>query len=67
MAATDPEMLRALARLARLALTGEEIERLAPELGQILSAFEVLGRHQPSATDPAEPVPLGRKVARTRG
>ena len=66
MPTTDIETLRELARLARLELTEEELARLAPELGRILAAFEVLGRHAArSEPDPAEPGAAARGV-RTR-
>jgi aspartyl-tRNA(Asn)/glutamyl-tRNA(Gln) amidotransferase subunit C len=42
---TDPETVRKLAHLARLALSEEELRRLAPELERILEAFAVLARH----------------------
>ena len=65
--ATTIESLRALARLARLSLTDEEVARLAPELGRILSAFEVLGRHDPRSEAAAEPDPSAPRSAPTRG
>lgn len=52
---TDLESVRALALLARLELTQEELQRFAPELQRILSAFEVLAR----------PMPAGRALAAT--
>ena len=71
MAATDVQTLRELARLARLALTEEDLARLAPELGRILAAFEVLGRHvSPAASEPDPAAPTcraGASVTRARG
>lgn len=65
---TDLGALRALARLARLELTEDELARFAPELERILGAFEVLARPSPaaaraSAAVPALPMPA---VPRTR-
>ena len=42
MAISRDEVLH-VARLARLALTGEEVERLTEELGAILDAVSVVG------------------------
>jgi aspartyl-tRNA(Asn)/glutamyl-tRNA(Gln) amidotransferase subunit C len=47
MSLAELETVRALAQLARLALSPEEEARLAPELGRILAAFEVLQRPLP--------------------
>jgi aspartyl-tRNA(Asn)/glutamyl-tRNA(Gln) amidotransferase subunit C len=47
MSVTDPERVRALARLARLELAPEELARLGPELERILDAFAVLARATP--------------------
>lgn len=55
MSTADLDTLRALARLARLALTDEELQRFQADLGRILTAFEVLARHdapQPAAGAP---------------
>jgi aspartyl-tRNA(Asn)/glutamyl-tRNA(Gln) amidotransferase subunit C len=65
---TDVETVRALAALARLELSAEELERFAPELERILAAFETLARPHPVArhapsSPPALPMPA---VARTR-
>lgn len=65
---TDLETVRALAQLARLELSEEELARFAPELERILEAFEVLSRSVPGAArargaTPALPMP---PVARTR-
>jgi aspartyl-tRNA(Asn)/glutamyl-tRNA(Gln) amidotransferase subunit C len=65
---TDLETVRALAQLARLELSEEELQRFAPELERILEAFEVLARPTPgtaraSSATPALPKPA---VARTR-
>jgi aspartyl-tRNA(Asn)/glutamyl-tRNA(Gln) amidotransferase subunit C len=63
---TDLETVRALAGLARLELSEEELERFAPELERILTAFEVLSRPTAAATTtgtPALPMPA---VPRTR-
>ena len=59
MAGTDVETVR---ELARLALTEEELARLAPELGRVLGAFEALARAQTSdgsAEPAAEPRAAG--------
>lgn len=49
MSVTDPERVRALARLARLELAPEELARLVPELERILAAFAVLAEHADGA------------------
>ena len=64
----DLETVRALAQLARLELSEEELQRFSPELERILEAFEVLARPTPpgaraSSVTPALPTPA---VARTR-
>ncbi len=67
MPTTDLEAVRKLAQLARLALSEDELARLAPELERILGAFEVLGRHGPA---PGNEIPAGPERApavRTRG
>lgn len=43
----DPEEVRRIARLARLALTEAEIERLSREMGAILAHLEALGAAEP--------------------
>ena len=48
----DPATVDYVARLARLALTGEERERLTRQLGDILAHFAML---QTLDTDPVEP------------
>ena len=65
---TDLETVRALAGLARLELSAEELARFAPELERILTAFEVLARHAPGARPaPAATLALPQPaVARTR-
>jgi len=65
MAATDLATLRELARLARLALTEEELARFAPELERVLAAFEVLQRH--AVAPGAARAVLGAETARARG
>ncbi len=65
MSATELETLRGLAQLTRLALSEQELARLAPELARILAAFEVLGRAAPGAAA-SGPLGLGPESARTR-
>jgi len=55
----DRETVRELGRLARLALSEEELQRFVPELERILAAFEVLARHAPGAPR-GEPAPCPR-------
>lgn len=42
MSEIDHEQVRRVARLARLELSGEEVDRLADELGRVLSRFREL-------------------------
>ncbi|MDP2496387.1 MAG: hypothetical protein Q8W44_00205 [Candidatus Palauibacterales bacterium] len=42
MSEIDREQVRHVARLARLELSGEEVDRLADELGRVLSRFREL-------------------------
>lgn len=68
MSVTDPERVRALARLARLELAPEEMTRLVPELERILAAFAVLARHAPPGAETsrgAEGAPSGGGLAAT--
>jgi aspartyl/glutamyl-tRNA(Asn/Gln) amidotransferase C subunit len=64
MTTTDAETVRALARLARLALTPGELAQLAPELARILAAFEVLAEREPAT---AEAAPAGARASAARG
>lgn len=57
MGTADPAALRDLARLARLALSEEELRRFAPELERILEAFQVLARHAPPGPPLAPELP----------
>jgi aspartyl-tRNA(Asn)/glutamyl-tRNA(Gln) amidotransferase subunit C len=64
---TDLETVRALAELARLELSEEELARFAPELERILDAFAVLARPTPGAHAPLGKPALPRPdVSRTR-
>jgi len=60
MSEMTPDAVRHLAGLARIALSDEEVARLAGELGAIVEAVESV---QSVATDdvppPSHPVPLG--------
>jgi aspartyl-tRNA(Asn)/glutamyl-tRNA(Gln) amidotransferase subunit C len=67
MDGTDLERIRATARLARLALDEEELRALAPELGRILAAFEVLARFTAAAPAPEDAPPPAAAGGRTRG
>jgi aspartyl-tRNA(Asn)/glutamyl-tRNA(Gln) amidotransferase subunit C len=73
VSSADIDTVRALARLARLALAEGELVRFQGDLDRILEAFSVLARHPgaspaPSADEPARtradrPVPsLGAEV-----
>jgi aspartyl-tRNA(Asn)/glutamyl-tRNA(Gln) amidotransferase subunit C len=46
------EQVRHIARLARIAMSDEEIERLAPELNNILSWVEQLGEVNTDGIEP---------------
>jgi aspartyl-tRNA(Asn)/glutamyl-tRNA(Gln) amidotransferase subunit C len=46
------EQVRHIARLARIAMSDEEIERLAPELNNILGWVEQLGEVNTDGVDP---------------
>ena len=50
----SPEQVRHIAKLARIAMSDEEIERLVPELNNILGWVEQLGEVD---TDGVEPLP----------
>jgi aspartyl-tRNA(Asn)/glutamyl-tRNA(Gln) amidotransferase subunit C len=63
MSVTDPERVRALARLARLELAPDETARLVPELERILEAFAVLARHAPSGAEASRGAEAGAPQA----
>jgi aspartyl-tRNA(Asn)/glutamyl-tRNA(Gln) amidotransferase subunit C len=48
----SPEQVRHIARLARIAMSDEEIERLAPELNNILGWVEQLGEVNTEGVEP---------------
>ena len=48
----SPEQVRHIARLARIAMSDEEIERLAPELNNILGWVEQLGEVNTDGVEP---------------
>ncbi|HET9812418.1 MAG TPA: Asp-tRNA(Asn)/Glu-tRNA(Gln) amidotransferase subunit GatC [Sphingomicrobium sp.] len=48
----SPEQVRHIARLARIAMTDDEIARLAPELNNILGWIEQLGEVNTDGVDP---------------
>lgn len=48
----SPEQVRHIANLARIAMTEEEIERLAPELNNILGWVEQLGEVNTDGVEP---------------
>jgi aspartyl-tRNA(Asn)/glutamyl-tRNA(Gln) amidotransferase subunit C len=54
-------LVRHVARLARLALSEEELAQHARELGRLLEAFEVLGRFPGIAPREAEAAERGRQ------
>ena len=55
----DPEQVRHVAALARLALTEVELDRLRQQLGQILEAFEALNELDVEQISPtAQVIPL---------
>ncbi|MBE3597291.1 MAG: Asp-tRNA(Asn)/Glu-tRNA(Gln) amidotransferase subunit GatC [Limnochordaceae bacterium] len=59
MAGITPDEVRHVARLARLELTDEEVERYARQLGDILSAAARLGELDTEGVDPTfYPLPL---------
>ena len=48
----SPEQVRHIARLARIAMSDEEIERLAPELNAIIGWVEQLGEVDTDGVEP---------------
>ena len=48
----SPEQVRHIAKLARIAMSGEEIERLVPELNNILGWVEQLGEVDTDGIEP---------------
>ena len=48
----SPEQVRHIAKLARIAMSGEEIERLVPELNNILGWVEQLGEVDTDGVEP---------------
>jgi aspartyl-tRNA(Asn)/glutamyl-tRNA(Gln) amidotransferase subunit C len=48
----SPEQVRHIAKLARIAMTDEQIERLAPELNNILGWVEQLGEVNTDGVEP---------------
>ncbi|MGZ2411148.1 aspartyl-tRNA(Asn)/glutamyl-tRNA(Gln) amidotransferase subunit C [Sphingomonas sp. F9_3S_D5_B_2] len=48
----SPEQVRHIAKLARIAMSDEEIERLAPELNNILGWVEQLGEVNTDGVEP---------------
>jgi aspartyl-tRNA(Asn)/glutamyl-tRNA(Gln) amidotransferase subunit C len=48
----SPEQVRHIAKLARIAITDEQIERLAPELNNILGWVEQLGEVNTDGVEP---------------
>ena len=60
MSNITPDQVKHLARLARIALTDGEVERLTGELGAIVSAVEKVGEVATPDVEPtSHPVPLG--------
>jgi len=60
MSQITPDQVRHLASLARIALTGEEVNRLTGELGAIVSAVEKVGEVATPDVEPtSHPIPLG--------
>lgn len=63
MSEIDPEQVRHVARLARLELSDEEVDRLSEELGRVLSRFRELeeaeedGGGDGTGEDPAADAP----------
>jgi aspartyl-tRNA(Asn)/glutamyl-tRNA(Gln) amidotransferase subunit C len=55
----DRKQVLHIAELAKVALTEQEVERLAEQLSEILDYFEILDRLDTSAIPPtAQPLPL---------
>ena len=50
--AVSPDEVRHIAKLARIAMSDEEIERLAPELNNILGWVEQLGEVNTEGVEP---------------
>ncbi|HEU0066761.1 MAG TPA: Asp-tRNA(Asn)/Glu-tRNA(Gln) amidotransferase subunit GatC [Sphingomonas sp.] len=48
----EPATVKRIASLARIAITDEDAQRLAPELGQILGWIEMLGEVDTSGVEP---------------
>lgn len=60
MSGVDAAEVRRIARLARLELADEEVERLAGEIGGILRHFEALADVDPDGLDAADFRPAPR-------
>ena len=54
----DEDMVRKVARVARLELTDEEIERYAADLAEIMSAFGILEEAPAEETFEITPIPV---------
>jgi aspartyl-tRNA(Asn)/glutamyl-tRNA(Gln) amidotransferase subunit C len=48
----SPELVRNIAKLARIAMSDEELERLVPELNNILDWVEQLGEVETDGVEP---------------
>jgi aspartyl-tRNA(Asn)/glutamyl-tRNA(Gln) amidotransferase subunit C len=59
----DPSEVRRIARLARLELSEDEVQRFAGQLGDVLSHFAALQQIDTTDVEPlAHPLPLGNVV-----
>jgi len=57
--ALSPDDVRHIARLARIAVSDEDVERYAAQLGRILDHFDALSRANVEGLEPtAHPLPL---------
>jgi len=54
----DADLVRHVARLARLRLTDDEVESMAPQLARILAHVQQVGALETGAHDPATQPPL---------
>jgi aspartyl-tRNA(Asn)/glutamyl-tRNA(Gln) amidotransferase subunit C len=60
----DADLVRHVARLARLRLTDEEVEAMAPQLARIFAHVEQVGALETGVHDPATQPPIAVEALR---